>query len=184
MTIKSGGRNTQRGTPARNTPNKTPSSGKGMANKAGNAPARPKPGKANVQMPTGSGRANQGMQSGSGGGAKSRQVTHAGGSDLTRKVSVPQVSQLGQSVGSHVTGAGGREVQRPNQPLYAPAQAATKMGNEIAKNVGRGGPGVGRTVYACGSQGCQGPVNPGGAMPKPVDILGMYGPESSAPKKA
>ena len=177
MTIKSSGRNTQRGTPARNTPNKTPSSGRGMANNAGNAPARPAPSKANVKMPTGGGRNVQGQQSGSGGGAKSRQVTHVGGSDLTRKVSVNQVSQLGQSIGTHVTGAGGREVTRPNQPLYAPTPAATELGNKCCLDVGRGGPGVGRTVYPTGSQGQQGPVNPGMPVqaPRSGDVMTRKG---------
>jgi hypothetical protein len=170
MTIKSSGRSIQGRTPARNTPNKTPSSGRGMANRAGNAPARPKPGKANVNMPTGGGRAVQGNQSGSGGGAKSRAVTPVGGSDLTRKVSVNQVSQLGQSVGTHVTGAGGREVQRPNQPLYAPAKAAVELGNKCCLDIGRGGPGVGRTVYRSGSQDQYGPVA-GTPAPQGRDIL-------------
>jgi hypothetical protein len=35
----------------------------------------------------------------------------------------------------------------------------------MALNVGGGGPGKGRTVYASGSQGMQGAVNPGNPRP-------------------
>jgi hypothetical protein len=121
--------------------------------------------------------AGQGTQSGSGGGGRVKQVTTAHGSAMTRKVSPDAVSNIGLSKGTHVTGAGGREVNRPATPLYREAQAPCCLGNEVAKNVGRGGPGAGRTVYASGSQMQHGSANPGGPMPAPRDILGGFGPE-------
>jgi hypothetical protein len=54
----------------------------------------------------------------------------------------------------------------------------TKYGNEIATNVGKGGPGTGRTTHYCGSQGTHGPVNPGNSVPA-KDILRSFGPEKS-----
>jgi hypothetical protein len=37
----------------------------------------------------------------------------------------------------------------------------TKFGNEVALNVGKGGPGTGRNVMPCGSQGTHGATAPG-----------------------
>jgi hypothetical protein len=157
MVIRNNSRTTQGKSLRPNTPAK-PSPQKGAFH--GNVPSKPKPDKATVKpVVARSDRASQGSQSGSGGGARSKQVSMAGGSDMTRKVSVPQASQIGLSQGSHITDKG--EAKRPNVPIFQPAQAPCCLGNEIAKNVGRGGPGVGRTVYATGSQGQQGPVNPG-----------------------
>jgi hypothetical protein len=51
-----------------------------------------------------------------------------------------------------------------SRPLFrGTAPGATKMGNEIALNVGKGGPGTGRTLYgACGTQGQHPNGNPNG----------------------
>jgi hypothetical protein len=46
----------------------------------------------------------------------------------------------------------------------------------VALNVGKGGPGTGRTVMRSGSQGTHGSVNPGHA-PARRDILSEYGPD-------
>jgi hypothetical protein len=51
-----------------------------------------------------------------------------------------------------------------------------KYGNELATNVGKGGPGSGRTVMPCGSQGTHGSVNPGNSAPA-RDILSAFGPD-------
>jgi hypothetical protein len=171
MTIKNSGRTTQGKSLARNTPAK-PSPQRGAFH--GGVPSKPKPDKASVKpMVAGSGRASQGGQSGSGGGAKSKLVTTAHGSPLTRKVSPDAVANIGLSKGSHVTEKGGREVTRPATPLYSSAAAPCCLGNEIAKNVGRGAPGAGRTVYASGSQMQHGPVNPGmpQAAPRSGDVM-------------
>jgi hypothetical protein len=37
------------------------------------------------------------------------------------------------------------------------AYPGTKLGNEVALNIGKGGPGAGRTTHPCGSQGRHGP---------------------------
>jgi len=59
------------------------------------------------------------------------------------------------------------------------AYTGSKLGNEVALNVGAGGPGAGRTVHHCGSQGTHGNVNPGHSTPARGDILSEYGPEKS-----
>ena len=60
-----------------------------------------------------------------------------------------------------------------------PAYTGSKLGNELARNVGAGGPGTGRTVHHCGSQGTHGNVNPGHSPPARGDILSQFGPEKS-----
>jgi hypothetical protein len=60
-----------------------------------------------------------------------------------------------------------------------PAYTGSKLGNEVALNVGKGGVGTGRTVHHCGSQGTHGPVNPGHSPPAGKDILSEFGPEKS-----
>jgi hypothetical protein len=92
------------------------------------------------------------------------------------------VSQLGNKVGSHVTNKS--ETGYRGDPLFAgPGYNPSKYGNEVALNVGKGGPGKGgpgkgREVMPCGGQGTHGSVNPG----KPSanrDILSQFGPEST-----
>jgi hypothetical protein len=88
-----------------------------------------------------------------GGGPNSRQNKSVGvrTGQPARQMSHKGVSQIGSNLGNHAmdshrTLRGGvesmRGPQKPNQPL----------GNEVALNVGKGGPGTGRTVHACGSQ--------------------------------
>lgn len=54
-------------------------------------------------------------------------------------------------------GAAGRigvaDVRTKAPPAVRSVKAAVPLGNEVAKNVGAGGPGKGRTVHGCGSQG-------------------------------
>jgi hypothetical protein len=48
-----------------------------------------------------------------------------------------------------------------------------KLGNELATNVGKGGPGTGRTVMPCGSQGTHGAPAPGKSdAPRGFDVRG------------
>jgi hypothetical protein len=52
-----------------------------------------------------------------------------------------------------------------------------KYGNELATNVGKGGPGTGRTLYGqCGTQGTHGEVV-GKPRPESRDVLSQYGPD-------
>jgi hypothetical protein len=55
-----------------------------------------------------------------------------------------------------------------------------RFGNEVALNVGGGGPGVGRDVHPTGAQGVHGPVAQGNPRPAGRDILGGFGPEKSS----
>jgi hypothetical protein len=74
------------------------------------------------------------------------------------------VAQIGQSQGDHITNksdTGYRGERLHNDRSFQPVP----FGNEVALNVGKGGCGTGRTIYACGSQGTQGSVNPGNPPP-------------------
>jgi hypothetical protein len=135
----------------------------------GAGPARAKP---MVKSPAKPG-ANPNSKGVTGGGAnKYVSGQHVGGSPNTRKVDVGAVADIGQAKGTHVMGDGGRETNRPNTPLYKEARDYVPMGNEVAKNVGRGGVGTGRILYGqAGSQGQYGNANPGNPDPgakKPI----------------
>jgi hypothetical protein len=75
------------------------------------------------------------------------------------------VAQLGNKVGNHTTDRG--TTSYTGEIFHNPAKdfQPVKFGNEIALNVGKGGCGTGRTIYASGSQGTQGTVNPGNPLP-------------------
>jgi hypothetical protein len=74
------------------------------------------------------------------------------------------VAQLGQHVGDHTTNRPGSSGYR-GEPLHNNRSfQPVKFGNEVALNVGRGGPGTGRTIYKTGSQ-CQTGTNPGNPRP-------------------
>jgi hypothetical protein len=89
-------------------------------------------------------------------------------------------SQIGQSLGNHITER--RGTVNPIEPVRGGPIGGglnVKLGNEVAKNVGKGGCGTGRTNYGqSGSQQQYGSANPGSAPAKNVDILGAFGPES------
>jgi hypothetical protein len=76
------------------------------------------------------------------------------------------VAQLGQMQGDHATNKGstgyrGASLIGPKQPI------SVKLGNEVALNVGGGGPGKGYKQYGqSGSQGCHGAPAKGDPMPK------------------
>ena len=94
-----------------------------------------------------------------------RQQIHAGG-----------VAQIGQRQSSHSmqsndTGYRGERLVGPQKPISVP------LGNAVALNVGKGGPGTGRTVYGRGMQSVHGTPAQGQATPK-RDILSEFGPES------
>jgi hypothetical protein len=85
------------------------------------------------------------------------------------------VAQLGQSQGSHVTANKDttyRGESLHNQRSFQPVP----FGNSVALNVGKGGPGNGRTTMHCGSQSTHGPVA-GNAPTKGRDILRGFGPD-------
>ncbi len=72
-----------------------------------------------------------------------REVGNIPGSRTTNRVSPGATARIGI-----------QEVRtKPHRDLLRPAPATTGLGNEVALNVGRGGPGTGRKVYDCGTQG-------------------------------
>ena len=82
----------------------------------------------------------------SGGGVTSNKnvnVSVKAGSKTTEAISVPAASRIGTQV---ITTNGGVKLVAANVPQ-------TPMGNDLALNVGKGGPGAGRTVLPSGSQG-------------------------------
>ena len=73
-------------------------------------------------------------------------------------------ASIGQSYGSHITNKSDTGYRGPkfhDDKSFQPV----KFGNEVALNVGKGGCGTGRTIYACGSQGMQG--QPAAGNPPP-----------------
>jgi len=110
------------------------------------------------------------MKGSGGGGYGSRPhvetpVRTGSGSKSTRPAGV---SQIGHQVGDHTTNRPGSSGYR-GEKLHGPAARnfqPTKFGNELATNVGRGGPGAGRTLYGqAGTQGVHGSTNPGSPRP-------------------
>src|SRR5262245_888261 len=125
-----------------------------------------------------------------GGGFGSRQHTrvevHYGQQSKGRNPRA--VSQIGQAMGNHATEHTGKmnrtEVMERMGSSAAPTAAGIRLGNELAGNVGKGGPGAGRTLYGqSGSNQTYGPVARGEGLPTPGskitghDILADYGPE-------
>jgi len=74
-------------------------------------------------------------------------------------------AQIGIMWGDHVTNKGARGYtgeRLHNDRSFQPC----KFGNEVALNVGKGGPGTGRNLYGqAGSQGTHGATNPGSPPP-------------------
>jgi hypothetical protein len=86
--------------------------------------------------------------------------------------------QLGNALGDHVTDRGAQTANRAAEPMKTAAPYKSAMGNELATNVGKGGPGKGRTVYASGSQAHHGGATAAVAKPGlPKDVHGFVGPE-------
>jgi hypothetical protein len=120
---------------------------------------------------------------GSGGGANTNKyvrVTPAVASTpVTRKVNQGMAGNSGRAEGNHVMGSGRNgngTITRKDPPLHTVAKAPTLHGNAKALDVGKGGPGTGRTVHPTGSQSTWGnPAN----MPGTVDARGSITPAGS-----
>jgi len=85
-------------------------------------------------------------------GAPRERIRHAG------------VAQYGQAQGSHVTGAeggGGDTNYHGVKDHTGKPGTPSELGNKVALNIGGGGPGTGRTIYASGSQCRTGAADPG-----------------------
>jgi hypothetical protein len=87
-------------------------------------------------------------------------------------------SQLGSAIGDHVTD-GGRVPYKGEamRNKLTPAGGAVPLGNQLATNVGKGGPGAGRTIHHCGSQSNPGPTRSPNATGR--DTLAEFGPDTS-----
>jgi hypothetical protein len=103
-------------------------------------------------------------------GERSREIRHEG------------VAQIGTARGNHSTDAQSKVLRRDQEPVRGELRPSggpggVELGNSVARNVGAGGPGTGRTVMRSGSQhslpGAK--ANPGGR-----DILSEFGRESAA----
>jgi hypothetical protein len=107
----------------------------------------------------------------SGGGINSKNVQHFGG------VNPGYAGQIGTALGNKVMEKG-PTVDRAAVPMKAGGAVKVAMGNELAVNVGRGGPGKGRTVHCSGSQGQHGPGREGeGGIGHTRDSLLEFGPD-------
>jgi hypothetical protein len=103
-----------------------------------------------------------------GGGIASRvnvspSVRTGTGSHSTRPAGVNQIGAMYGNKVTHMKGTTDFRGERlHNDRSFQP----TKFGNEVALNVGKGGPGTGRTLYGqSGSQGCHG--QPAAGNPPP-----------------
>jgi hypothetical protein len=88
------------------------------------------------------------------------------------------VSQIGSAIGNHSTDQGSNLSYKGEKWFdgKTPAGGAVPLGNQLATNVGKGGPGTGRTVMACGSQTGVSPVRSPNASGR--DILRDFGPDN------
>jgi hypothetical protein len=87
---------------------------------------------------------------------KNVRTSPKGGSPQQRNHTPNVAASVGRIVGDHLDGAesGGRNTtKRPNEPYSVEVAAPVPMGNDVALNVGRGGPGAGRKIHRSGSQG-------------------------------
>ena len=116
---------------------------------------------------------------GAGGGAGMNKNVTPGvkyGPKRTNVISPGGVSQMGTAIGGKMRGEGRHTSQSAAVNIeQRKAPLPVQHGNQVALNVGKGGPGTGRTIYASGSQATQGPVAPGNPPAKNKDILGAFG---------
>jgi hypothetical protein len=107
-----------------------------------------------------------------GGGIKSRQhvETKVKTGAPRERIRHSGVAQIGQRVGNHVTNQGATGYGGIN-PFGAGQGYPSRLGNELALNVGGGGPGKGYKQYGqSGSQGCHGTPAKGDPMPKAKEL--------------
>jgi hypothetical protein len=89
------------------------------------------------------------------------------------------VSQIGSSIGNRVTNSGRilAGAVEPVQGKALPQGLNVPLGNQVALNVGKGGPGAGRVLYGkSGTNQQHGPVA-GSPKPQGREILSGFGPD-------
>jgi hypothetical protein len=111
------------------------------------------------------------------GGIGSKVVRREGTRDGSKPTGVNPgaVAQFGAAIGNHATQSGNR-LPYKGEEYVTKTPIGVPLGNELAKNVGKGGPGTGREVFACGSQGTNSPTRSPIATGR--DILRDFGPDS------
>jgi hypothetical protein len=107
------------------------------------------------------------MKAKSGGGITSNKLVHPNvkTGSASRATSPAAAAQLGASVA----------FKREQCDIGQAYNSGVKLGNEKAQDVGKGGPGTGRTVMRSGSQSLHGPVNQGESPrtePRGFDVRG------------
>jgi hypothetical protein len=98
------------------------------------------------------------------------------GPPSTNLISARGVSQLGYATGSRMKEAGSYTTENSALPVKQGTAAQVPLGNQLATNVGGGGPGTGRTLYRTGTQAVHGPVVAGNT-PQGRSIFAQYPPE-------
>jgi hypothetical protein len=111
----------------------------------------------------------------SGGGSTSRNVKQVGvrNGASARGITPAHATQIGPALGNR---AMEKQTNYRGEPKFTAAPKSVPLGNEVAKNVGGGGPGTGRTVMRSGSQQGLTPAKP---MAAGRDILNDFGPDSA-----
>jgi hypothetical protein len=90
------------------------------------------------------------------------------------------VSQIGSAIGNKATDSGKIHKGAVERIEGAPRPYSAPLGNEVAKNVGKGGCGTGRVLYGqSGSQQQYGTAASGNPPAKNTDILNQFGPDSA-----
>jgi hypothetical protein len=119
------------------------------------------------------------MASKAGGGIRSKNVVRPPSRQgmPARGVNPGHVAQTGSALGNHSTDSQGKRLTRAAEPKFTQSPHSVPLGNALATNVGKGGPGTGRVVYGCGTQGQTGPAA-GSVRPAGRDILSEFGPDS------
>src|SRR3974390_585719 len=98
-----------------------------------------------------------------------------GGSRSADKVSPAGLSQLGTAQGGKLKGASSYTSVNSAKPVFSGSKPnPVPFGNAKALDVGKGGPGAGRTIYRAGTEAVHGPVV-AGSSPSRRDILTEFG---------
>jgi hypothetical protein len=106
-----------------------------------------------------------GNQKGGGYGSRQHVETRVRTGSGSRGTRPAGVGQIGALQGDHVTAFGGSQTPYRGERLHNDRNfQPVPFGNEVALNVGKGGPGTGRTIYKTGTQ-CQTGTNPGNPRP-------------------
>jgi hypothetical protein len=114
------------------------------------------------------------MKARSGGGANSRNVVKQGvrTGATASGINHGHAGQIGMALGGNATEQG-HLLRGAVEPRSAPGPISVKLGNEVAKNVGAGGPGARRRMMASGSQSMHGrPAS--GNPPAPGSVFSKW----------